>query len=266
MIKNLKTSRPVAELRAGRNDWYRIENKSGGSTEADIYIYDEIGYFGVSAADFIRDLQSVKAGSINLHINSPGGEVFDGLAIMEALRSHKATVTTYVDSLAASIASVIAQGGEKVIMARNATMMIHDGHGMAIGNAADMRQLADLLDKTSDNIASVYAAKAGGSVANWRDKMRAETWFSAEEAVTAGLADEINGDPVGSVDGPANSWDLSIYAKAPIPTPVGEVKKVEVPVVAETPVAGTSGSSSSEDFTFEFDPIEFRNAMRRAAE
>src|SRR5690606_8034659 len=103
---------------------------------------------------------------------------------------HQAHVTVIVDSLAASIASVIAMAGDRVVMAKNATMMIHDGHGLSIGNAADMREMADLLDKVSDNIASVYAERAGGDVAEWRERMRAETWYSADEAVSAGLADE----------------------------------------------------------------------------
>lgn len=208
MIKNLKTARPVAQLQQGRHDWYRIENSADSAV---LHIYDEIGYFGVTAQDMIADLAQVKAKGITVHLNSPGGEVFDGIAIMEALRNHPAKVTVKIDSLAASIASVIAMAGDRIVIGQHATMMIHNGHGMCIGEAKDMRQLADLLDRTSDNIASVYAGRSGkGDIAYWRGLMDAETWFSAEEAVEAGLADEVAAGP-GQVD---NSWDLSIYGKA----------------------------------------------------
>src|SRR3546814_16062390 len=100
-------------------------------------------------------------GSLNVHLNSPGGDVFDGLTIYQALKARTEPTTVVVDGLAASIASVIAMGADKVVMAPKATLMIHDGWSAAVGNAADMRKLADLLDRTSDNIASVSADKAG---------------------------------------------------------------------------------------------------------
>ena len=120
-----------------RRDWYRIDNKA--DEQADIYIYDEIGYWGLTAADFVRDLQAVKAGKINLHLNTPGGDVFDGIAIHNALRQHSASVAVQVDSLAASIGSVIAMAGDTITMAKHSTMMIHDPFGFAMGNAEDMR-------------------------------------------------------------------------------------------------------------------------------
>lgn len=226
LLSRLKTARPKASLKQGRTDWYRIENAADTAGAATVHVYDEIGYFGVSAQDFVKDLQAITADRMDVHINSPGGEVFDGIAIMQALKSHKAHVTVIVDSLAASIASVIAMAGDRVVMARNATMMIHDGHGLAIGNAADMREMADLLDKVSDNIASVYAERAGGDVADWRERMRAETWYSADEAVAAGLADEVMPAPDKT---PTDTWDLSIFnysgrdkAPAPVITPAAE--------------------------------------------
>lgn len=232
--KYVKTARPTAKLRKGRTDWYRIENlaSSNGNTAA-IYIYDEIGFWGVTAQDFIRDLIALDVETIDLHLNSPGGDVFDGIAIMNALRDHKATVNVQVDSLAASIASVIAMAGDTVTMARNSQMMIHEASGMSIGNAMDMRTMADLLDKTSDNIAAIYAERAGGDAADWRTVMKAETWYSAEEAVAAGLADQVKASSKAS-DGesPEDSWDLSIYSysgrnEAPAPTPVVKHSDVE---------------------------------------
>jgi len=223
-------------MRAGRNDWYRIQNKSANTAE--VYIYDEIGYFGITAQDFVNDLNTITSDSIDLHLNTPGGEIFDGIAIYNALKNHDANVTVYVDALAASAGSFIAMAGDEIIMQRTAQMMIHDGHGLAIGNAADMRELADLLDKSSDNIASIYAEKAGGSVEDWRTAMKAETWYSAEEAVAAGLADKINGQDTEDSK-TNNSWDLSIYNYA------GR-DKAPAPVVQEKPL---------------MDPDEFRRLL-----
>lgn len=208
LTARFKTARPLAALRQGRNDWYRIENRTDSGV-VQVAIYDEIGYFGVTAKDFLGDLKAVRGDSIEVHLNTPGGEVFDGIAIYNALRNHPAEVTVIVDSLAASIGSVIAMAGDRIVMTRNSQMMIHDGHGMCVGNAADMRNLADLLDKTSDNIASIYAERTGTSTKTWRNVMRAEKWYSAEEAVSAGLADEVQG-----MSNVANTWDLSIYGRS----------------------------------------------------
>ena len=154
-------------MREGRTDWYRIENNS--SATAKVYIYDEIGYVGVSAQDFVRDLNEVKASKIELHIDSPGGDVFDGIAIYNVIKDHPADVTVIVDGIAASAASFIAQAGDKIVMNRNSSMMIHDAHGLAIGNSKDMAELAGLLDKASDNIASIYAERCGMPAEHWRE-------------------------------------------------------------------------------------------------
>lgn len=169
--------------------WYRIENKAGDV--ATVHLFDEIGYFGVSAADFVRDLKDVTAGTIELHVNSPGGDVFDGFAILNSLRQHPARVVAIVDGLAASAASFIAVGADEVVMARNSELMVHEASGVAIGPASEMTKMAEELEHFSDNIASIYADKAGGTVADWRKVMQAETWYSADEAVDAGLADRV---------------------------------------------------------------------------
>jgi ATP-dependent Clp endopeptidase proteolytic subunit ClpP len=224
----------------GRNDWYRIAN-SLGSGPAQVHIYDEIGYWGITASDFVRELSALNVTEIDLHLNSPGGEIFDGIAICNALRSHPATVTTYVDGLAASIASVIAMAGDRIVMAPNSQLMIHDGSGLCIGNAADMRQMAELLDRQSNNIAEVYAARAGGTVEDWRALMEAETWYTAEEAVTAGLADEVaSARSLTDDNSPENSWDLSIFrypsrSEAPAPQPVNAAVECQPQAVTEPP-------------------------------
>jgi len=207
----IRTARPRAQLRQGRTDWYAIRNAA--SPVAEVLIYDEIGYWGVTAADFVRELQGVTAPAIELRINSPGGEVFDGIAIMNAIRSHPATVTAYVDGLAASAASFILQAADTRIMRPQSQLMIHDAMGLCVGNGADMRQMADELDRISDTIASVYAERGDGTVARWRDRMRAETWYGADEAVAAGLADQVatNGASTNRMPRRENTWDLTIF-------------------------------------------------------
>jgi ATP-dependent protease ClpP protease subunit len=248
--KHLRTARPVAKLRQGRNDWYRIENKSDGGVE--VFIYDEIGYWGVTAADFVKDLQNVTADKFTLRLNSPGGEVFDGIAIYNAIKQHKAEVTVQIDGLAASAASFIAMAGDTVTMTKNATMMIHDGHGLVVGDATDMRKMADLLDKTSNNIASIYAERTGGDVATWRAAMLEETWYNADEAVEAKLADGILD---ASGDEPENDWDLTIFARH-ADRPVPDTVPVPVNKAEETPV-----KEEEDDVEFAIDPEMFRSAL-----
>jgi len=187
--------------------WYKIENKVADKS-ATMWMYDEIGGYGIQAQDFISELNDIDASEINVHINSPGGEVFEGLAIYNALKNHPANINITIDSLAASIASVIAMAGDSVKMAKNAEFMIHEGHAQTSGNSADLTKMVALLDRASDNIASVYADRAGGDISQWRAAMQTETWFNAEEAVKAGLADEVlktNGKSV------RNIADLKVF-------------------------------------------------------
>lgn len=159
-------------------------------------IYDPIdswgGDWGVSAKEFADALDGIDSPDIHLHINSPGGEVFEAVAIANLLRAHPAKITARVDGIAASAASFIAASADELVMARNTEFMIHDAWGMGIGNAADMRDLADTLDRLSDNIAAIYAEKSGGTTEEWRAAMVAESWYSADEAVAAGLADRVD--------------------------------------------------------------------------
>ena len=182
-------------------------------------LYDPIdswgGEWGVSAKEFTAVLDKVKdAEEIRLHINSPGGEVFEAVAIMNALRAHPARVVAIVDGIAASSASFIAASADETVVGRNTELMIHDAWGLTMGNAADMRSMADLLDHLSDNIASVYAEKAGGDVAEWRAHMLAETWYSADEAVEARLANRVDrpdAEPVEDAEKIAAAFDLSAF-------------------------------------------------------
>lgn len=175
--------------------WYRITN-AASQDEAEVMLYDEVGgWYGATADQFIADLRGVTAPNLRVRINSPGGSVFEGIAIANALRSHPANVTVQVDGIAASIASVIAMAGDRIEMAPNTMLMIHDASGLCMGNASDMEEMAELLDLISDNIADAYASRAGGTRDEWRARMRDETWYLPEDAVANGLADEATSVP-----------------------------------------------------------------------
>ncbi|MFD0053035.1 head maturation protease, ClpP-related [Streptomyces sp. NPDC127168] len=205
-----------ARLGVEARSWYRISN-AADPDEAEVMIYDEVGgWFGCTADDLIAELKQVTAPRMRVRINSPGGSVFEGIAIANALRAHPATVTVQVDAIAASIASVIAMAGDRIEMAPNSMLMIHDASGLCWGNAADMDEMSELLDLISDNIADSYAARAGGTREQWRERMRAETWYLPEDAVDNGLADEAVAAPkAGTSAEPepdmARAWDLSAY-------------------------------------------------------
>lgn len=170
--------------------WNTIRNLDAGIILAELYIYGEIGEWGITAADVVAQLASITATNLTVYLNSAGGEVFEGQAIRNKLRDHPAMVEVRVDGYAASIASIIAMAGDRIVMNRQARMMIHDASGLVIGNPGDLRMMADILDAVSDDMASVYATRAGGTMAEWRKRMKAETWYSADGAVEVGLADE----------------------------------------------------------------------------
>ena len=195
-------------------DWFTFKNASDEKPK--IYIYDEIGFWGTEASDFVNQLNELDAKTFELHLNSPGGEVFDGLAIYNALKQHKATVEVYVDGLAASAASFIAQAGDTVTMARNAQLMIHDGIAFAYGNEEDMLRTAETLSTISNNIADIYAYRAGKrgfdtTLEDFRALMKTEVWYTGKEAVEAGLADVVLDHDDEEAEKATNKWDLSFY-------------------------------------------------------
>jgi len=181
-----------------RGAWYAVRNQAGDGDRAIVDLYDVIGEWGISAQEFVRDLRDIDASEIELHINSPGGQISDGLTIYNGLRDHPARVEAIVDGLAASAASWILQAGEIRTMNRHTELMIHDGMAFTIGNEQDHLDTAALLGRLSDNIASIYAERAGGTVEDWRAAMRDETWYTAEEAVDVGLADDVVTDDDGT--------------------------------------------------------------------
>lgn len=236
-----------------------------GST-AQIRLYDVIDeygdWWGVSSREFTRVLDElpVGVGEIRLLINSPGGSVFEGIAIMNALRRHSARVVAIVEGLAASAASFIAVSADEVIMSPNSELMIHDAWGVAVGNAAELRQYADLLDHLSDNIASVYAARAGGTAAEWREIMTGEAWYSADEAVAAGLADRVDdGRPAAE-----NRFDLSVFqhaGRAAAPPPPA---RPTAAATAADPAGDAPASTDADPAPAGPDPSHSLNAARLA--
>jgi ATP-dependent protease ClpP protease subunit len=175
--------------------WYNIKN---GSDKAEIFIYDFIGTGfwddqGISAKNFQKDLATIKAKSIDLHINSPGGDVADGITIYNLIKQHPATVTTYIDGVAASISSVIALAGDNVLMAENALFMIHNPLGIEVGDAETHRKFADRLDIARDAISKAYINKTGLPEDEIHNLMSEETWMDSEFAVENKFVDEVYG-------------------------------------------------------------------------
>ncbi len=201
-----RQTRPANRAQAAHRDWYRITN---GQDSATIAIYDEIGYWGVTAAALCEEIRGLEVAALDVRINTPGGDVYDGIAIYNALCDHPADVTCTVDGMAASIGSVIAQAGNLRVMNRASEMMIHLPHAGCIGNTDDMRAAATLLDSIGESLAGVYSDRAGGSPDMWLAAMRAETWYSADEAVRAGLADVVQGKATAE-----NSFDLTVFNHA----------------------------------------------------
>ncbi|MFZ2738437.1 MAG: head maturation protease, ClpP-related [Burkholderiaceae bacterium] len=180
-----------------------------GST-AEVAIFDEIGFWGTTAADFRNEIRALDVERITLRLNSPGGDVFDGIAIHNLLKQHPAAIDVVVDGIAASAASFVAMAGDTVKMSRHSMMMVHEAWGFAMGPAADMRKAADMLERLTNEIAEMYAERSGTDSAIWLTRMAAETWFSDQEAVDAGLADEVLG-----VEAAKNAFDLSMFRHPP---------------------------------------------------
>lgn len=185
-----------------------VKNESVSS----IYIYDVIhSYFGVSAKDVISALASIgEENEVAVHINSPGGDVFEGRAIMAAIRAHKGKTTAHIDSLAASAATSIAIACDEVVISQGAFFMIHNASAAVWGDKNDMRETADLLEKIEGSIIADYTGKTGKEEQQVIDWMDAETWFSADEAIANGFCDRLADSAKAK-----NTWNLSAFDKAP---------------------------------------------------
>lgn len=176
-----------------REAGFRIYNAA--AEEATIRIYDEISWYGVNAADFTAALDGVTADRIRVELNSPGGDVFDGIAIYNALRNHPAHITTRIDGIAASIASIIAQAGDTRIAQPASQMMIHNAWGLVVGDTHDHSEMSSLLAQQDEVLAGIYATHSGKPAAEFRDLMNAETWLTADAMLEHGLVDEVVAPP-----------------------------------------------------------------------
>jgi ATP-dependent Clp endopeptidase proteolytic subunit ClpP len=173
------------------NKWYNIQGKATDAV-AEIYIFDEIGAYGITAQDFIAEMKEYKDTPVNLRINCIGGDVFDGMAMYNIIKKREAKTTAYIEGIAASMGSVIALAADEVVMAENSLFMIHNAWGGAMGEAEDMRKTASVLEKISGEIANIYKRKTRLSLDRITDMMDEETWLNAEEAYELGFIDSIS--------------------------------------------------------------------------
>lgn len=171
--------------------WFNIQGKATDAV-AEVYIFDEIGAYGITAQDFISEMKEYKDTPVNLRINCIGGDVFDGMAMYNIIKKREAKTTAYIEGIAASMGSVIALAADEVVMAENSLFMIHNAWGGAMGEAEDMRKTASILEKISGEIANIYERKTRLSLNRIVEMMDKETWLNASEAYELGFIDLIS--------------------------------------------------------------------------
>ncbi|WP_439874849.1 head maturation protease, ClpP-related [Bacillus mycoides] len=173
---------------------------SANTEETDLYMYGSISayswYDGISSSKVREQLKNVTAKTINVHINSGGGDVFESIAISNLLKNHSATIVVHIDGLAASGASVIAMAADKIVMPKNTMMMIHKAWTYAAGNAEGLRKVADRLDKIDTAVTESYTSRFVGEKSELETLLAEETWLTAEECQTFGFCDEISDEIV----------------------------------------------------------------------
>lgn len=219
------------------------------TTEATIYIYDVIdGFWGVSAKSVIDALASVAdVPTVHIRINSPGGDVFEGRAIVEAIKRFAGKTIAHVDSLAASAATSIAIAADEVEIATGAFFMIHNASAMVWGDKAAMRDTADLLEKVEGTIIADYIAKTGQDAAAITAWMDAETWFTADEAIANGFVDRLAATATAE-NKAAKAWNLSAYAKAPaalLEPAAAPIPAAPAPVADPAPAPAASATQTN---------------------
>lgn len=221
--------------------WYSIQAKGGDV--ADVLIYDEIGAWGTSAKMFAEDFNGIKAKTINLRLNTPGGDVFDGLAIYNTIKNHPSQVVVHIDGLAASMGSIIALAGDEVRIAKNGYMMIHNPWTIAAGDSGDLRKQADMMDKLTGTMAQTYAEATGKTPEEMKQYMSDETWFDASEALAMGLVDSIteeDGDMPAAV-----AKAIGKFNKTPEPLRKIAALHIEKPGQSEKPASEGAGAKAA---------------------
>ena len=219
--------------------WYTIRARASGT---EVLIYDEIGAYGVTAKGFLAELGALPDdAAIVLRLNSPGGSVFDAVAIYNALKRHAGEITVWIDGIAASAASYIAMAGDTIIMPENAFLMIHDPSGLVMGTAEDMRSTAEALDKVKGSLIQGYAAKSGKADEEIATLMAAETWLDAKDALDFGFIDRI-AEPVKL----AASFDVARFRNAP-PEVVEAASEPDEPAASAPEPEGVADANTQAD-------------------
>ncbi len=214
------------------------QNGTFSASANEIIMYGTIGawFDDLEAIQIVNKINQM-SGDITIRINSGGGDVFDGISIMNALKNHQGKVTVLVEGLAASIASVIAVGcADELIMDEGSYLMIHDPWTVAVGNAADLEQTAGVLKQLTCTLAEIYSKRCGKTTDEMLEYMKAETWFNADSAIEIGLADKKNDDVSDAEEIGIGNIDLSLFnnvpsklkaqAKASKPTSVRDLETV----------------------------------------
>lgn len=227
--------------------WFAIKNATAETAE--ISIYDVIGLWGISARSFIAQLKAITAKKIDLRIHSPGGDVFEGHAIFNALQRHPAVITSHIDGLAASMASVVALAGKTVNIAANGMIMIHNPSGGSFGGTADEhRKSAELLDKVREVLVNAYEEKTGLARTAIEKMMDDETWMTAKEAKDFGFVDAIGPEMKAAALG---AFDLAGFRNVPdalrVDNPTDEMKLLNASIAAL--FATATGAKITEDST-----------------
>lgn len=205
--------------------WYEIKAQDGA---VEVMIFDEIGLWGIRAEDFRRefDRSVANASHINVVVNSPGGDVFDGVAIYNTIARYRERTTVEIAGVAASIASIIALSGDRMVMDTGTFFMIHNPWALAIGTSADLRQRADTLDAVRDEMVGIYEERSGLSRDEVLEAMDAETWYNPDQAYQAGFAQEITTREDEEVA--ARTFDWRTYGYRRVPQPLWEARRRNV--------------------------------------
>tara|TARA_R110000796_G_scaffold173868_1_gene290811 strand:+ start:3578 stop:4516 length:939 start_codon:yes stop_codon:yes gene_type:complete len=205
-------------------DWLRIVAKSD-EREATIYIYDEISWFGVLAEDVVSQLQELDVDTLHVRINSPGGSVFEGVAIANLLKAHKAKVITYNDSLCASIATIIFLAGDERYVADNSLFMVHKPSSLVWGTSEEMRKEADVLDMIEGTLLTTYEKASTLGRPELEALLEAETFLSAADTIANGFAQAEFESSKMAAKADRSKFDLTAFANAPAPAPAAPSKK-----------------------------------------
>jgi ATP-dependent Clp protease protease subunit len=204
--------------------WYNFKAKS--EDVADLSIFDYIGYYGVEAAQFQADLAKITASTINVSINSPGGDVFQAVAILNMLRGCGKTINTQVLGIAASAASYIMLAGDKRSMPENTMQMLHNASVGAYGNAAELGELVEVLNKVDANLHATFATRTGLSAERVAELLSKDNYLTAAECLELGLCDEVT---------PAIKVTAATFDTDRLPENVRALFKAEQPAAEITP-------------------------------